>query len=64
MSYFIKWLDVTLSPTKRHQQQWTNLFCRFGVPRETHDDQGNNFESQLMQDMLEYLGISKTQKEL
>jgi hypothetical protein len=47
MSYFIKWLDVMLSPTTRHQQQWTNLFCRFGVPRETHNDQGNKTQKEL-----------------
>jgi transposase InsO family protein len=37
----------------------TNFFCRFGVPRGLHSDQGNNFESRLMQEVLERLGISK-----
>jgi transposase InsO family protein len=38
----------------------TIVFCRFGVPRELHSDQGRNFESRLMQEVLERLGISKT----
>jgi len=35
-------------------------FCRFGVPMELHSDHGRNFESRLMQDILERLGVSKT----
>jgi hypothetical protein len=54
----------TLSLTKR-RRQWrtrrlTNFFCRFVVSRELHSDQGRNFESRFMQEVLERLGISKT----
>jgi transposase InsO family protein len=35
-------------------------FCRYGVPMELHSDQGRNFESRLMQEVLERLGFSKT----
>jgi transposase InsO family protein len=37
-----------------------SLFCCFGVPRELHSDQGRNFESRLMQEVLLLLGLNKT----
>lgn len=36
----------------------TNVFL-FGVPMELHSDQGRNFESRLMQEVLDRLGVSK-----
>jgi transposase InsO family protein len=38
----------------------TKLYCRFGVPRELHSDQGRNFESHLIQEVLQRLGVSKS----
>jgi hypothetical protein len=38
----------------------TNFFCRFGVPRELHSDQDRNCESQLLQEVVQYLGICRT----
>jgi transposase InsO family protein len=38
----------------------TNYFCRFGIPRELHSDQGRNFECRLLQGVLQRLGVSKT----
>jgi hypothetical protein len=38
----------------------TNFFWRFGIPRELHNDQGSNFESHLLQEVLQRLGVSKT----
>jgi hypothetical protein len=35
-------------------------FCRFGVPRELHSFQSHKFESRVMQDVLECLGMRKT----
>jgi transposase InsO family protein len=38
----------------------TKFFCRFGVQRELHRDQGRNFGSRLLQEVLPRLGVSKT----
>jgi hypothetical protein len=38
----------------------TNFFLRFGVPRELHSNQARNFESCLIQEVLQRLGVSKT----
>ena len=37
----------------------THLFCRFGVTIELHSDHGRKFESRLIQDVLERLGVNK-----
>ena len=42
----------------------THFFCRFGVPIELHSDQGRNFESRLMQGVLERLRVNKTRTPL
>jgi hypothetical protein len=64
MDYFTKWPEVYPIP---HQEALrvadalvTNFFCWFRVPMELHSEQGRNFESQLIEEVLEYLGISKT----
>jgi transposase InsO family protein len=38
----------------------TSFFCRFGLPRELHSDLGHNFETRLMQEVLQRLGADKT----
>jgi transposase InsO family protein len=35
-------------------------FCRLGVQRDLHSDQGRNFESRFIQEVLQRLGVSKT----
>jgi hypothetical protein len=64
MDYFTKWPEVNAIPNQEATTVAdvlvTNVFCRFGVPRELHSDQGRNFESRLMQKVLERLAISKT----
>jgi hypothetical protein len=59
MDYFTKWPEVYAIPNQEASTVADALvtnFCRFGVPRELHSDQGYNFESRLMQEVLERQG--------
>jgi transposase InsO family protein len=65
VDYFTKWPEAYGIP---HQEASTvadvlvtNFFSRFGIPRELHSNQGRNFESRLLQEILQRLGVSKTQ---
>jgi hypothetical protein len=64
MDYFTKWPEAYAIPNQEAatvaEALVTNFFCRFGVPRELHSDQGRNFESRLMQEVLQRLGVRKT----
>jgi transposase InsO family protein len=64
MDNFTKWPDVYAIPNQEAstvaEALGTNFFCRFGIPRELHSDQGRNFESHLLQEVLQRLGVSKT----
>jgi hypothetical protein len=62
MDYFTKWPEVYTIPNQEASEVvdvlMTNFF--FGIPRELHCDQSQNFKSQLLQEVLEHLGICKT----
>jgi transposase InsO family protein len=64
MDYFTKWPKVYAIPNQEASTvvnaPVTNFFCHFRVRKELHSDQGWNFESWLKQEVLKYLGISKT----
>jgi transposase InsO family protein len=64
MDYFTKWQEVYAIPNQEastvSEALVTNFFCRFGIPRELHSDQGRNFESHLLQEVLQCLRVSKT----
>jgi hypothetical protein len=64
MDYFTKWPEVDAIPNQVAstvaEALVTNFFCHFGIPRELHSDQGRNFESHLQQEILQWLGVSKT----
>jgi transposase InsO family protein len=64
MDYFTKWLEVYAIPNQEASTiavtLVTNFFCRFGIPRELHSDQSHNFESHLLKEVLQRLGVSKT----
>jgi hypothetical protein len=56
MDYFPKWPEVyticNLKESTVADVLVTNFFCRFVVLRELHTDQGQYFESQLLQELL------------
>lgn len=39
---------------------WGDFFCIYGFPKRIHSDQGANFESQLIKELLEMAGIQKS----
>nr|WPV71156.1 MAG: replicase [Ips erranti-like virus 3] len=64
MDYFSKWPEVYAIPNQEAatvaEVLVDNFFCRFGVPRELHSDQGRNFESAVFTEVCDRLGIKKT----
>jgi transposase InsO family protein len=64
MDYFTEWPEVYAIPNQEAstvaETVVTRFFCRYGIPRELHSDQGRNFESHLLQEVLQRLGVSKT----
>jgi hypothetical protein len=64
MDYFTKWPEVYAIPNQEAstvaEVLVNNFFCRFRIPRELHSDEGRNFESRLLQEVLQCLGVSKT----
>lgn len=39
---------------------WERYFVHYGLPRRMHSDQGRDFESQLIHELLEMLGVEKS----
>jgi hypothetical protein len=64
MDYFTKWPEawtiLNQEASTVVEALVTKFFCRFEVPRELHCDQGRNFESRLIYEVLQRLGVSKT----
>jgi transposase InsO family protein len=64
MDYFTKWPEAYVFANQQAstvvEMLVTNFSCCFGVPQELHSDQGRNFESHLIQEVLQCLGVSKT----
>ena len=64
MDYFTKWPEAYAVPYQEAKTVATVLVqefvCRFGTPLELHSDQGRNFESELIKEMCDILGINKT----
>ena len=64
MDYFTKWPEAYAIPNQEAttvaQVLVDNFFCRFGMPKELHSDQGRNFESAVFQECCHLLGIRKT----
>lgn len=39
---------------------WIDFFCIYGFPKRIHSDQGANFESQLIKELMEVAGVQKS----
>jgi hypothetical protein len=56
MDYFTKWLEAYALPNQEAstvaEALVINFFCCFSIPRELHSEQGHNFESCLLQEIL------------
>jgi transposase InsO family protein len=63
MDYFTKWPEayaISHQEASSIAKVLVTNFCSFGIPRELHSDQGRNFESRLLQEILRHLEVSKT----
>jgi hypothetical protein len=62
--YFTKWVTAIAIPNQEAETVAAalveNVFCKFGLPRQLHSDQGRNFESKLFQEVCKLLNIDKT----
>ena len=62
--YFTKWMEAYAIPDQEAvtvAQKLTNeMFCRFSPPEQLHSDQGRQFESKLLHEVCNLLGIHKT----
>lgn len=63
--HFTKLAQAYLCPNQSakavDQQLWNSFFCVYGFPERVHSDQGANFESSLIAEMLQIVGVEKSQ---
>lgn len=62
--HFTKLAHAFLCPNQTAKavarQLWDNIFCVYGFPRCIHSDQGANFESNLIAELLSVAGVEKS----
>ena len=62
--HFTKLAQAYLCPNQSAKavanQLWNNFFCVYGFPERIHSDQGANFESSLIAEMLIAAGVQKS----
>lgn len=58
MAHAFKCPDQSAKQVAR--QLWDKYFCVYGFPQRIHSDQGANFESQLIQELLMITGVKKS----
>jgi hypothetical protein len=66
INYFTKWPEAYAIPNQEAlilAEPLVTNFCRFRVLPKVHSDQGRNFESPLIQEVLQRLRVSKMRTE-
>ena len=62
--YFSKYAEAYALPDMTAQTVadtlTTQFFCRYGIPRQLHSDQGTDFQSELFREVCRLLQIEKT----
>jgi hypothetical protein len=61
LDYFTKWPEAYAIPKQEAlivAEALVTHFCRFGAPRNLHSDQGRNFDSRMIREVLQRLGVS------
>ena len=62
--YFTKWMEAYPIPKQEAiaiaKVLVDEMFCRFSPPEQLHSDQGRQFESSIMKEVCEILGIRKS----
>ena len=62
--YFMKWLEAYAIPNQEADTvariRVDQMFCWFSLPEQLHPDQGKQFESAVIQEICNLLGIKKT----
>eukprot|EP00731_Ephydatia_muelleri_P023225 Em0015g808a len=59
--YFTKWIEAYAMEAGTVAELFVSRFvCQFGVPDVLHTDQGRNFESALLKEVCQLLGVVKT----
>lgn len=58
MAHAFKCSDQSAKQVAR--QLWDKYFCVYGFPQRIHSDQGANFESQLIHELLQIAGVKKS----
>ena len=64
VAHFTKWCEAFATPDQKASTVApllvSRIFSRFGPPAVLHSDQGRNFESTLLNEICNFMGITKT----
>jgi hypothetical protein len=59
MDYFTKWPEAYAIRNQKTSTVAEALVASFGIPQELHSDQGRNFDSRLLQEVLQRLRVRR-----
>ena len=63
VDHFTKWCEAFATPDQKASKVVpllvSRIFYRFGPPAALHSDQGRNFESTLLHEICNFMGITK-----